>query len=77
MEGIIKVCILACLSLFLVLCEPKLTYTKRKPTNSLVPSVYIFGDSTVDPSNNNELETIVKDNFPPYGRDFVDHKPTG
>ncbi|XP_051120714.1 GDSL esterase/lipase At5g22810-like [Andrographis paniculata] len=43
----------------------------------LVPALLIFGDSVVDAGNNNYLETIVKANFPPYGRDFVDHKPTG
>ncbi|CAA3020644.1 GDSL esterase lipase At5g22810 [Olea europaea subsp. europaea] len=43
----------------------------------LVPALFIFGDSVVDVGNNNNLETIVKANFPPYGRDFVNHKPTG
>jgi phospholipid:diacylglycerol acyltransferase len=37
----------------------------------------IFGDSVVDVGNNNDLYTVVKANFPPYGRDFVNHKPTG
>lgn len=43
----------------------------------LVPALIIFGDSVVDVGNNNNLETIVKANFPPYGRDFLKHKPTG
>ncbi|KAI3461342.1 hypothetical protein Pfo_018005 [Paulownia fortunei] len=43
----------------------------------LVPALIIFGDSVVDAGNNNNLETIVKANFPPYGRDFIKHKPTG
>lgn len=43
----------------------------------LVPALLIFGDSVVDVGNNNNLETIVKANFPPYGRDFIKHKPTG
>ncbi|KAL0370143.1 UNVERIFIED_CONTAM: GDSL esterase/lipase [Sesamum angustifolium] len=43
----------------------------------LVPALLIFGDSVVDAGNNNNLETIVKANFPPYGRDFIKHKPTG
>ncbi|KAG6495044.1 hypothetical protein ZIOFF_042835 [Zingiber officinale] len=42
-----------------------------------VPGVIIFGDSTVDVGNNNNLLTLVKANFPPYGRDFLDHSPTG
>ncbi|KAA8550253.1 hypothetical protein F0562_001937 [Nyssa sinensis] len=43
----------------------------------LVPALFIFGDSVVDAGNNNHIDTIVKANFPPYGRDFVNHKPTG
>ncbi|KAI4300390.1 hypothetical protein L6164_033775 [Bauhinia variegata] len=42
-----------------------------------VPALIIFGDSVVDVGNNNNLLTIVKADFPPYGRDFVTHKPTG
>ncbi|XP_004246904.1 GDSL esterase/lipase At5g03820-like [Solanum lycopersicum] len=43
----------------------------------LVPALCIFGDSVVDVGNNNNLSTLIKANFPPYGRDFVNHKPTG
>ncbi|KAL9238926.1 hypothetical protein vseg_013293 [Gypsophila vaccaria] len=43
----------------------------------LVPIFCIFGDSVVDSGNNNGLYTIIKANFPPYGRDFVTHQPTG
>ncbi|XP_062003093.1 GDSL esterase/lipase At5g03810-like [Rosa rugosa] len=43
----------------------------------LVPALIIFGDSVVDVGNNNNLNTVIKANFPPYGRDFVNHKPTG
>ncbi|KAK6290182.1 hypothetical protein POUND7_001723, partial [Theobroma cacao] len=43
----------------------------------LVPAVIIFGDSVVDVGNNNNLNTLIKANFPPYGRDFVTHRPTG
>jgi hypothetical protein len=43
----------------------------------LVPALCIFGDSVVDAGNNNNLYTLVKANFPPYGRDFVTHRPTG
>ncbi|KAH9328316.1 hypothetical protein KI387_000424, partial [Taxus chinensis] len=44
---------------------------------ALVPALFIFGDSTVDVGNNNYLLTLVKSNFPPYGRDFDNHAPTG
>ncbi|EXB81606.1 GDSL esterase/lipase [Morus notabilis] len=43
----------------------------------LVPAMFIFGDSVVDVGNNNQLATIIKANFPPYGRDFFNHRPTG
>eukprot|EP00252_Welwitschia_mirabilis_P002566 TRINITY_DN12517_c0_g1_i1.p1 TRINITY_DN12517_c0_g1~~TRINITY_DN12517_c0_g1_i1.p1 ORF type:complete len:383 (-),score=-1.25 TRINITY_DN12517_c0_g1_i1:299-1357(-) len=43
----------------------------------LVPAVFIFGDSTVDVGNNNGLLTLIKSNFPPYGRDFDTKSPTG
>lgn len=43
----------------------------------LVPAVFVFGDSTVDVGNNNYLETILKANFLPYGRDFDTKMPTG
>ncbi|WZY75371.1 hypothetical protein YC2023_021755 [Brassica napus] len=39
--------------------------------------MFIFGDSVVDVGNNNHIYTIVKANFPPYGRDFTTHTPTG
>ncbi|MCI01223.1 GDSL esterase/lipase, partial [Trifolium medium] len=48
--------------------------TKGQP---LVPALFIFGDSVVDAGNNNNLVTIVKSNFPPYGRDFKNNMPTG
>ncbi|KAF6134324.1 hypothetical protein GIB67_005716 [Kingdonia uniflora] len=44
---------------------------------TLVPGIITFGDSVVDVGNNNGLYTVVKANFPPYGRDFVSHSPTG
>ncbi|XVF55604.1 hypothetical protein PTKIN_Ptkin06aG0049300 [Pterospermum kingtungense] len=43
----------------------------------IVPALIIFGDSVVDVGNNNNLNTLIKANFAPYGRDFVTHKPTG
>lgn len=50
------------------------TTTLKKPP---VPAVIVFGDSIVDPGNNNKLATVIKCDFPPYGRDFVEEKPTG
>lgn len=43
----------------------------------LVPALFIFGDSVADVGNNNHIFTIIKANFPPYGRDYVNHQATG
>ncbi|MED6145593.1 hypothetical protein PIB30_026587 [Stylosanthes scabra] len=45
--------------------------------NSKISGFYVFGDSTVDPGNNNYINTPFKSNFPPYGIDFPNHLPTG
>ncbi|KAG2655395.1 hypothetical protein PVAP13_1KG008400 [Panicum virgatum] len=37
----------------------------------------VFGDSTVDPGNNNRLQTAAKANFLPYGVSFYGGMPTG
>lgn len=42
-----------------------------------VPAVIVFGDSSVDSGNNNQISTILKSNFEPYGRDFDGGRPTG
>ncbi|XP_010064947.2 GDSL esterase/lipase At4g26790 [Eucalyptus grandis] len=42
-----------------------------------VPAVIVFGDSSVDTGNNNQIATVVKSNFEPYGRDYYGGKPTG
>ncbi|XP_039022244.1 GDSL esterase/lipase APG-like [Hibiscus syriacus] len=46
-------------------------------STTLVPAIMTFGDSVVDVGNNDYLPTIFKANYPPYGRDFADQKPTG
>ncbi|XP_059439781.1 GDSL esterase/lipase EXL3-like isoform X2 [Corylus avellana] len=47
------------------------------PKNEPVPAVIVFGDSIVDPGNNNNIDSLIKCNFPPYGRDFIGGQPTG
>ncbi|KAF4376762.1 hypothetical protein F8388_025633 [Cannabis sativa] len=42
------------------------------PCSNLVRRLY-----TLDVGNNNILPTLIKSNFPPYGRDFDGHNPTG
>ncbi|XP_031485314.1 GDSL esterase/lipase At5g45960-like [Nymphaea colorata] len=45
--------------------------------NISIPALFVFGDSTVDPGNNNYLPTAFKGNFPPYGLSFSNHIPSG
>ncbi|XP_076917082.1 GDSL esterase/lipase At5g45960-like [Bidens hawaiensis] len=45
--------------------------------SNVVSAVFVFGDSSVDPGNNNYLPTVSRGNFPPYGKDFLNHTPTG
>lgn len=40
-------------------------------------ALLVFGDSTVDPGNNDRLPTTFKCNFPPYGSSFSPHRATG
>ena len=48
------------------------------PPNVTVPAVLVFGDSIMDTgNNNNNMQTLAKCNFPPYGRDFEGGIPTG
>lgn len=67
---------LSCLVKFgvIILVLEQMKGVKGQP---LVPAMFIFGDSVADVGNNNDLHTIVKSNFPPYGRDFVTQEPTG
>ena len=64
---------------FLFLTLPIIQFQALVPdqTAARVPAVFAFGDSIVDPGNNNMLLTPAKCNFPPYGRDFIGHRATG
>lgn len=76
MEGFANIGMVTCLLALLSLTKS----ASAAQTNAGKPKVsaaYIFGDSTVDPGNNDGLATVFKANFPPYGRDLADHKPTG
>ncbi|PSS16114.1 GDSL esterase/lipase [Actinidia chinensis var. chinensis] len=44
---------------------------------SKIPAVIVFGDSSVDAGNNNQISTVLKSNFAPYGRDFYGGRATG
>lgn len=46
-------------------------------TEAKVSAIIVFGDSSVDSGNNNNIPTILKSNFRPYGRDFDGGHATG
>ncbi|MBA0748950.1 hypothetical protein Gogos_002923 [Gossypium gossypioides] len=52
-------------------------YAQESNSTTLVPAILTFGDSVVDVGNNDYLPTIFRANYPPYGRDFANQKPTG
>ncbi|KAM0032008.1 putative triacylglycerol lipase [Helianthus debilis subsp. tardiflorus] len=54
-----------------------ITTGEAQDSTSVVPAIIAFGDSAVDVGNNDYLPTIFKANYPPYGRDFANHQPTG
>ncbi|KAK1434175.1 hypothetical protein QVD17_11094 [Tagetes erecta] len=66
-------------SLWLVVAVVAIVITigEGQDSTSVVPAIIAFGDSAVDVGNNDYLPTIFKANYPPYGRDFANHQPTG
>jgi hypothetical protein len=62
---------------FLLVCSISFIQSNEVRRPPSFSALFVFGDSTVDAGNNDYLVTIAKSNFPPYGRDFIDHKPTG
>ena len=60
---------------FAILCTSKAVI--QIPRNETIPVVIMFGDSIVDTGTNNDITTIAKCNFLPYGRDFKGGIPTG
>ncbi|WVZ74264.1 hypothetical protein U9M48_022472 [Paspalum notatum var. saurae] len=67
-------------SVLVALCLLLLAATDAEARHTrLVPAVFVFGDSTVDVGNNNDLNVTAgaKANFPNYGVDFPRSTPTG
>ncbi|KAL4378072.1 hypothetical protein GQ457_02G021920 [Hibiscus cannabinus] len=61
-------------NLFIVALVVWMTRIRAKPK---FPAIIIFGDSSVDPGNNNYINTFFKANLTPYGTNFPGHLPTG
>ncbi|GAB2211107.1 hypothetical protein Droror1_Dr00016398 [Drosera rotundifolia] len=49
----------------------------KNGSDPMVPAILVFGDSTMDPGNNDYIATTFRSNFAPYGRDFANHEATG
>ncbi|KAJ1424167.1 Zinc finger, SWIM-type [Sesbania bispinosa] len=49
----------------------------KLPPNVTFPAVLVFGDSIMDTGNNNNMKTLARCNFEPYGKDFQGGTPTG
>jgi hypothetical protein len=64
-------------ALLLIFSFALLRFGNGQDSTALVPGIITFGDSAVDVGNNDYLATIFKANYPPYGRDFINHQPTG
>ena len=62
-----------CLYTSVYLCSSKDTINPPEK----VSAVLAFGDSFLDPGNNNYIITPGKANYLPYGKDFMGGKPTG
>ncbi|KAL0701874.1 hypothetical protein Bca4012_057996 [Brassica carinata] len=67
----LKLCLLSALFLTETLVAVKL------PPNLTIPALIAFGDSIVDTGNNNNVKTVVKCDFQPYGINFQGGVPTG
>ncbi|KAF1898478.1 hypothetical protein Lal_00032057 [Lupinus albus] len=64
-------------SLVIVLFYVFVFLRSNNAQDTLVPAIMTFGDSIVDVGNNDYVTTLFKANYPPYGRDFKNHQPTG
>ncbi|ESQ27540.1 hypothetical protein EUTSA_v10018754mg [Eutrema salsugineum] len=64
-----------CLLSLLVLTETVVAV--KLPPNLKIPALIAFGDSIVDTGNNNNVKTVVKCDFHPYGINFQGGVPTG
>lgn len=64
---------LCCITLLLQIPRP----AAAPAAPSRFPAMFAFGDSTVDPGNNNHIATLVRADHLPYGRDLPDHDASG
>ena len=74
-----KLLIFVCSLAVLLGHYPRITVEGRVkiPPGKSVPAVIVFGDSIMDTGNNNNLKSVVRCDFPPYGQNFPGKVPTG
>ncbi|XP_078173680.1 GDSL esterase/lipase EXL3-like [Carex rostrata] len=65
------------LCIFLIIQQVQQIGATAANTTRKAPAILVFGDSIVDPGNNNAILTTIKCNFPPYGQNFPRHLATG
>ncbi|XP_030546542.1 GDSL esterase/lipase At1g23500-like [Rhodamnia argentea] len=70
-------CLISLLLLLLLRASSKVVFATKNGGNATYPALFAFGDSILDTGNNNNLRTLSKCNYPPYGRDFPGAVPTG
>jgi hypothetical protein len=63
----------ATMQLLVVLLATAAVVVRAQPQ---VPCYFVFGDSLVDNGNNNDIASLARANYPPYGIDFAGG-PTG
>ncbi|KAF6174105.1 hypothetical protein GIB67_020287 [Kingdonia uniflora] len=68
--------LLVLLVVFSIVAHVNLTCNAAVPVLKF-PAIFVFGDSTVDPGNNNFIPTAFLANHVPYGRDLPNRVPTG
>jgi phospholipase/lecithinase/hemolysin len=54
------------------MAAPSVVVQAAQQQHQMVPCMYIFGDSLVDNGNNNNILSLARANYPPYGVDFPD-----
>ncbi|CAM0880343.1 unnamed protein product [Alopecurus aequalis] len=65
--------VLACLVAVIVhMAAPSVVVQAAQNQRQMVPCMYIFGDSLVDNGNNNNILSLARANYRPYGVDFPD-----
>ncbi|RWR92677.1 GDSL esterase/lipase [Cinnamomum micranthum f. kanehirae] len=69
-------CLLLLLGCIVSSAQEDIAPESSRNGRELVPAMFVFGDSLIDNGNNNDLPSLAKANYYPYGIDFS-NGPTG